>query len=73
MTRQKWRGVESHPIVRARSLRRLTPFSYFSLQTLTMAEGNQWFNRGANTVVFCLVAVWFGHALALRLNSMKGI
>jgi len=52
-----------------------TTFSSFSLQTLTLAEDNQWFKAGANAVlslVLCLAAVWLGHALALYLNSTKG-
>ncbi len=50
-------------------------FSSFSLQTLTLAEDNQWFKAGANVVlslVLCLTAVWLGHALAFYLNSSKG-
>ena len=52
-----------------------TTFSSFSLQTLTLAEDNQWFKAGANivlSVVLCLVAVWLGNALAFYLNSTKG-
>jgi CrcB protein len=52
-----------------------TTFSSFSLQTLTLAEDNQWFRAGANVVlslVLCLVAVWLGDALAQYLNSTKG-
>jgi CrcB protein len=52
-----------------------TTFSSFSLQTLTLAEDNQWFKAGANvvlSVVLCLAAVWLGNALAFHLNSTKG-
>jgi len=45
-----------------------TTFSSFSLQTLTLAESNQWFEAGVNAVlslVLFLMAVWLGHALAL--------
>ncbi len=52
-----------------------TTFSSFSLQTLTLAEDNQWIEAGVNAVlslVLCLMAVWLGHALALHLNSTKG-
>ena len=52
-----------------------TTFSSFSLQTLTLAEDNQWFKAGANvvfSVILCLVAVWLGHTLAFYLNSTKG-
>lgn len=52
-----------------------TTFSSFSLQTLTLAEDNQWFKAGANvllSVALCLMAVWLGNALAFYLNSTKG-
>ena len=52
-----------------------TTFSSFSLQTLMLAEENQWFKASANVVfslVFCLMAVWLGNALAIHLNSTKG-
>lgn len=52
-----------------------TTFSSFSLQTLSLARGGEWFRAGANTVgsvVACLVAVWLGHLAASSLNQMKG-
>ncbi len=52
-----------------------TTFSSFSLQTLMLAEDNQWFKASANVVsslVFCLAAVWLGNVLAIQLNSTKG-
>ena len=52
-----------------------TTFSSFSLQTLALAEDEQWFKAGANIVlslVLCLAAVWLGDALAQYLNSTKG-
>lgn len=52
-----------------------TTFSSFSLRTLTLAEGRQWFKAGANAIlslVLSLDAVWLGHSLALFLNSTKG-
>jgi CrcB protein len=52
-----------------------TTFSSFSLQTLNLVEGGEWLKAGANvsaSVVFCLLAVWIGHALALKLNALKG-
>ena len=52
-----------------------TTFSSFSLQTLTLAQGGEWFRAGMNivgSVVLCLVAVWLGHLLAANMNSMKG-
>jgi CrcB protein len=51
-----------------------TTFSSFSLQTLTLAQRGEWFKAGANCVlslVLCLVAVWLGSALALKINSLK--
>jgi CrcB protein len=52
-----------------------TTFSSFSLQTLALAEDQQWLKAGANAVlslVLCLGAVWLGHALALAINTTKG-
>lgn len=52
-----------------------TTFSSFSLQTLTLAQGGQWFKAGAYvvlSVVLCLVAVWLGHIAAMSVNSLKG-
>jgi len=52
-----------------------TTFSTFSLETLTLVERGQWTKATANvlvSVLFCLVAVWFGHLVANSLNSMKG-
>jgi fluoride exporter len=49
-----------------------TTFSSFSLQTLSLAEGGQWFRAGANCVlslVLCLVAVWLGHLLGMNFNK----
>jgi CrcB protein len=53
-----------------------TTFSSFSLQTLTLANDEQWMLAGANvvfSVVCCLVAVWLGHLAALWINFRKGI
>ncbi|MGI8891468.1 MAG: fluoride efflux transporter CrcB [Chthoniobacterales bacterium] len=47
-----------------------TTFSSFSLQTLELARGGDWFRAGLNTVlslVCCLVAVWLGRSLAVML------
>ena len=52
-----------------------TTFSAFSLQTLNLARGGEWFYAGANAVLsltLCLVAVWLGHLLALALAPSKG-
>lgn len=52
-----------------------TTFSAFSLQTLGLANQGQWLRAGSNvvlSVVFCLLAVWLGHLLALQINSSKG-
>jgi CrcB protein len=53
-----------------------TTFSSFSLQTLNLAQDEEWLYAGANAVfhlVFCLVAVWLGHILAVRLNPTSGL
>jgi len=50
-------------------------FSSFSLQTLGLAQDNQWFKAGANamlSLILCLAVVWLGHALAFFLKSPKG-
>ena len=52
-----------------------TTFSAFSLQTLNLAQENEWLRAGGNivgSVALCLVAVWFGHLLATLLNTTKG-
>ncbi len=52
-----------------------TTFSSFSLQTLNLAQDDEWLYAGGNAVlnlVLCLVAVWLGHVLARMLNPMKG-
>ena len=52
-----------------------TTFSSFSLQTLSLAEDEQWFKAGANVfllVVLCLGGVWLGHVLAMYFSSLKG-
>jgi fluoride exporter len=53
-----------------------TTFSSFSLQTLTLAQDEEWLYAGGNAVlnlVLCLVAVWLGHILALKINPTKGL
>jgi len=53
-----------------------TTFSSFSLQTLNLAQDGEWLQAGGNimgSVVFCLLAVWLGHLLAVTINSMKWI
>lgn len=53
-----------------------TTFSSFSLQTLNLTLDGEWLRAGANvmlSVLFCLLAVWLGHILAVLLNQMKGI
>jgi len=52
-----------------------TTFSSFSLQTLTLAQDEEWLYAGGNAVlnlVLCLVAVWLGHVLAASLNPSRG-
>jgi CrcB protein len=53
-----------------------TTFSSFSLQTLALAQGNQWLEAGGNilaSVALCLLAVWLGHLLAHSINALKWI
>ena len=53
-----------------------TTFSSFSLQTLSLAQDDEWLYAGGNAVlnlVLCLVAVYLGHILALKLNPTKGL
>jgi CrcB protein len=47
-----------------------TTFSAFSLQTLQLLQTGEWALAGLNiagSVALCLLAVWLGHAAALRL------
>lgn len=53
-----------------------TTFSSFSLQTLSLAQDEEWLYASGNAVLnlaLCLVAVWLGHILALKLNPTKGL
>ncbi|MBU6411563.1 MAG: fluoride efflux transporter CrcB [Verrucomicrobia bacterium] len=53
-----------------------TTFSSLSLQTLNLAQDDEWLQAGGNAVlnvVLCLMAVWLGHVLAEILKPMKGI
>ena len=53
-----------------------TTFSSFSLQTLSLAQDEEWLYAAGNAVfnlVLCLIAVWLGHVLAEALKPMKGI
>lgn len=48
-----------------------TTFSTFSLETFNLMNGGEWGWAMANiasSVVFCLIAVWFGYAVGLELN-----
>jgi fluoride exporter len=52
-----------------------TTFSSFSLQTLSLAQDGEWLYAGMNillSVALCLVAVWLGHVLALKLSPLRG-
>ena len=52
-----------------------TTFSSFSLQTLSLLQDGEWLASAGNvfaSVILCLLAVWFGHALALWLQALKG-
>jgi CrcB protein len=51
-----------------------TTFSSFSLQTLVLAQGGQWWAAASNvllSVVLCLVGVWLGAALAQSFNQLR--
>jgi CrcB protein len=51
-----------------------TTFSAFSLQTLNLARGGEWFHAGANALLsfaLCLAGVWLGHILGTALNQPK--
>jgi CrcB protein len=53
-----------------------TTFSSFSLQTLSLAQDEEWLYAAGNAVlslVLCLAAVWLGHVLAEILNPTKGV
>jgi fluoride exporter len=52
-----------------------TTFSSFSLQTMSLAQNNEWLYAIGNiflNFVFCLPGVWLGHILAEFINAMKG-
>jgi fluoride exporter len=52
-----------------------TTFSSFSLQTLTLLQGGEWWRACANvlcSVLACLAAVWLGHLAALPFNALRG-
>ena len=49
-----------------------TTFSAFSLQTLTLVQGNQWGAAAANigiSVIACLAAVWVGYMAGTFVNG----
>ncbi len=49
-----------------------TTFSSFSLQTLNLVQDGEMLQAGGNivaSVIFCLVAVWLGHVLALSIST----
>lgn len=53
-----------------------TTFSSFSLQTLNLLNDGEWLYAGANivaSVIFCLLAVWLGHAAANHFNALKWV
>jgi CrcB protein len=53
-----------------------TTFSSFGLQTLNLAQDEEWLYAAGNAVlslVLCLAAVWLGYVLAKVLNPTKGI
>jgi fluoride exporter len=53
-----------------------TTFSSFSLQTLNLANNGEWGKAAVNSLlslILCLAGVWLGSALAMTLNSTKGL
>lgn len=49
-----------------------TTFSTFGLETLNLARDGEWWKAAGNvcaSLVFCLLGVWLGHALATSLNE----
>jgi CrcB protein len=49
-----------------------TTFSSWSLQTLNLLRDGEWLYAGANvalSVALCMLAVWFGHLLAMTINT----
>lgn len=53
-----------------------TTFSSFSLQTLNLAQDEEYLYAAGNAVfnlMLCLAAVWLGHVLAEFLNPTKGV
>ncbi|HON06665.1 MAG TPA: fluoride efflux transporter CrcB [Verrucomicrobiota bacterium] len=51
-----------------------TTFSSFSLQTLNLIKDNEIFLACANviiSVILCLLAVWLGHIMASKINSLN--
>ena len=69
-------GTTTRQFVMTGILGGFTTFSSFSLQTLNLAKDGEWLQVGGNvvgSVVLCLVAVWFGHMLALSINAMKWV
>jgi CrcB protein len=52
-----------------------TTFSVFSLETLLLARSGAWGLAGifvAASLTLWLVAVWLGHAIAMRINRLRG-
>ncbi|MCZ6861706.1 MAG: fluoride efflux transporter CrcB [Alphaproteobacteria bacterium] len=52
-----------------------TTFSSFSIETLELMRGGEWFRAGALvilSVALCLLAVWLGHAAAAVFNQLRG-
>ena len=69
-------GTTTRQFVMTGILGGFTTFSSFSLQTLNLANDGEWLQVGGNvggSVVLCLVAVCFGHMLALSINAMKWV
>jgi fluoride exporter len=69
-------GVRQRQFVMTGVCGGFTTFSMFSLETFMLFHGGNWRAAGLNvgiSVVTWLVAVWFGHILATRLNRLGGV
>lgn len=69
-------GTTARQFVMVGVLGGYTTFSSFGLQTLNLVSDGEWLAAGLNigaSVFFCLLAVWFGHLLAVQFNALKWV
>jgi len=68
-------GTEMRQFLMLGILGGYTTFSSFSVETLELMRGGEWFRAGALvilSVALCLLAVWLGHAAAVVFNQLRG-